>query len=241
MLLTVQGILLRTVKYSETSIIFDVYTLELGLRTYIINGVRKKNARVSPGLIQPMSLVEMVVYHKEDKDINRIKEIKPSYVYQQLHFEVAKGAIGLFMTEIAQKAVKEITPNPALFEFLSNTYQLLDQTTEPIANFASWYMVQFAHQLGLLPHFSDLPATAMFDYSQGVLVERTPTHNYFLTPVHTALLVELQQLNFSQAAQLPILATDRKKLVLKLIEYYQYQIDGFGRINSILILQEIFA
>jgi DNA repair protein RecO (recombination protein O) len=240
MLKTVQGVILRTVKYSETSIIFDAYTLELGLRTYIINGVRKKNAKVSPALIQPMSLVEMVVYHNEEKEINRLKEIKPSYVYQQVHFEVTKGTVGLFITEVIQKSVKEITPNETLFDFLEKTYQQLDQTATSIANFPGWFLVQFAQQLGLLPTLE--PAEELyFDYAEGVLVSKPPVYPHFLSPFHTKLLTSWQPLSFEQAAKLIVDTTDRRLFLNKMIAYYQYNIDGFGKVNSLLILQEIFS
>ena len=75
MLKTIQGIVLRSVKYSESSVICDVYTRELGLRTYIASGVRSKKSNISPNWVRPMALVEAVVYHREKKDINRIKEI----------------------------------------------------------------------------------------------------------------------------------------------------------------------
>ncbi len=40
MLVKTSGIVFRAVKYSETSIITDVYTRDLGMQTYIVNGVR---------------------------------------------------------------------------------------------------------------------------------------------------------------------------------------------------------
>ena len=37
-----KGIVLSSVKYSESSIICKIYTAKLGLQSYIVNGVRKK-------------------------------------------------------------------------------------------------------------------------------------------------------------------------------------------------------
>ena len=37
-----KGIVLSSVKYSESSIICKVYTAKLGLQSYIVNGVRKR-------------------------------------------------------------------------------------------------------------------------------------------------------------------------------------------------------
>ena len=107
------GIVFRTVKYSETSVIADIYTQERGMRSYIISGVRAKQARTSMSILQVMSLVDIVAYGREDKSLNRIKEIKSAYVYQTLPYDVRKTAIGMFILELARKTFgrrKKIEP-----------------------------------------------------------------------------------------------------------------------------------
>ena len=79
MLQKFNGIILRTVNYSESSVICDIYTQELGLNTFIINGVRKKNAKVGTALVRTMSMVAFIAYYKKDAKMNRIKEIRPGY------------------------------------------------------------------------------------------------------------------------------------------------------------------
>ena len=93
MLIKTQGIIFHTKKYSESSLIVDIYTQEKGLRSYIISGVRSKKSKVSASLVQIMSLVDLVVYHRDDRDLTRIKEIKPAHVYQSLPFDVRKSAL----------------------------------------------------------------------------------------------------------------------------------------------------
>lgn len=244
MLKKVQGIILKTVKYSETSIICDAYTNDLGLRTYIINGVRKKNARVSPALLQPMSLVEMVVYHQEEKDINRIKEIKPSYIYKQLPFDVAKGAIGLFMTEVAQKTVREPEANPTLFAFLQQCYEELDATPQAIASYPIWFLVHYAIHLGFSPMIetASLKEESVFDYSEGKILAEAPVeHHYFFPPHHTHLLAAFLQLDFEACSQLSIPPEDRRSFLKNMLYYYQYHIENFGELNSIVVLQTVFS
>ena len=81
MLIKTRGIVFKSIKYSETSLIVDIYTEEKGLRKYLISGVRSKKAKTSAGLFQVMSLVDLVAYHRDDKDLTRIKAIKHNYVY----------------------------------------------------------------------------------------------------------------------------------------------------------------
>lgn len=242
MLRKAEGIVLRATKYSETSLICEIYTREFGVRTYIINGVRRKNSRISPGLLQPMALVDLVVYHHEDKDINRIKEIKPSYIYQTLPFDVVRGAIGLFVTEVVQKTVKEPEPNVMLFEFLKKSYQYLDQTEQRVANFSLWFLVHYAAYLGLKPTILTLTDDSVFDYSTGKILGGPPDHHhYYFSPHYTHLLAGLMEFNAEASAELELISEDRKQLLNALLKYYQYHIDGFGPLKSLTVLQAVFA
>ena len=118
MLIKTRGIIFKAIKYSETSLIVDIYTEEKGLRKYIISGVRSKKGQGKASLLQVMSMVDLVVYEREDKELNRIKEIKAGHVFQGIPFDLSKGVIGLFMAELARKTIKEATSNPELFQFL---------------------------------------------------------------------------------------------------------------------------
>ncbi|MGH1337135.1 MAG: DNA repair protein RecO [Aureispira sp.] len=242
MLKKVEALIVKAVKYSETSIICDAYTDELGLRTYIINGVRKKNSRISPGLLQPMALVDLVIYHHDDKDMNRIKEIKPSYIYQRIPFEVPRGAIGLFMTEVVQKTLKEPEPQPTLFAFLKRCYRQLDQTNAKIANYPIWFLTHFAFYLGLSPSIEKLTEESVFDYSTGrILAEAPSEHHHYFSTHNTHLFAAFLELGADASAELELTNTDRRNLQSDILHYYQYHLDNFGPLNSIVVLQSVFA
>ena len=76
MLQTTKTIVLRTVKYGETSIITTLYTEAFGLQSYLVNGVRttSKKGATKSALFQPAALLEVVAYHNEFKNLQRLKE-----------------------------------------------------------------------------------------------------------------------------------------------------------------------
>jgi DNA repair protein RecO (recombination protein O) len=47
MVIKTRGIVLRAIKYSETSVIADIFTEQFGLRSYIISGVRTSKSKVA--------------------------------------------------------------------------------------------------------------------------------------------------------------------------------------------------
>ena len=128
MLLKTRGIIFRTIKYSETSIIADIFTEEKGLHSFIISGVRNPKSKVGSGLFQVMSLVEIVAYFKNDGKLNRIKEVRSAHIYQSIPFQIEKMAVGMFMAEVCQKSIKTAEENQELFDFLMEVFIFLDKT-----------------------------------------------------------------------------------------------------------------
>src|SRR5215207_4259643 len=104
-----KGIVLRTVKYGETSVIVTIYTELFGLQSYLVNGVRTstKKGTGKANLFQPTAILDLVVYHNELKHLNRIKEFKWHFLYKHILSDVPKNAVALFMVELLTKCLKQ--------------------------------------------------------------------------------------------------------------------------------------
>ena len=105
MLYKTQGIVLNYIKYRETSIIVRIYTESFGLASYIINGVRSKKARHKIAFFQPLTLLDMVVYHKRNAKLNRVSELKCKEPLMDLPTNIKKSSIAIFITEILIKSL----------------------------------------------------------------------------------------------------------------------------------------
>lgn len=239
MIIKTRGIVLRSMKYSETSIIVDVYTEEKGLRSYIVSGVRTKNAKIKSGHLQLMSILDLVVYHRDDKDLTRTKEIKSAHVYQSIPFDVVKGAVGLFMTELAQKTIKEQEENPALFRFLFDSFVHLDSTPHPVANLHLHFLLELSVFLGFMPGEADNPETSYFDMQEGNFVEYEPIHAYFMSRELSDLVAQLLKSNREACHTIKMNKIERRQLLKHLLDFFKLHIDDFPTINAHLILEEV--
>lgn len=240
MLLKTRGIVFRAIKYSETSLIVDIYTEARGLRKYIISGVRKARSSVSAGLFQVMSLVEIVAYEREGKDLNRLKEIRPAYIFTTIPFDLRKGAVGLFMAEIARKTIREAEENQPLFEFFFTSFQYLDQTTHPVGNLHLHFMLELTTFLGFTPGGDFSPETSYFDLQEGTFVTETGSHPHFLDVSLANILYQLLESNLANSHEVKIGREERRKLLQSLLDYYRLHMESFPEINAHLILQEVF-
>lgn len=239
MLFKSRGIIFRSVKYSETSFITDIYTEEKGLRSYIISGVRSKRSKLSAGLLQVTTLVDIVAYFRADKELSRIKELKAKYVYSSIPFDVRKSSIGLFMIEVARKTIQESEANPLLFEFLFNTFQFLDATEKPISNLHLLYLVRLSGLLGFMPGGTCSEHTPFFDLQEGIFVNEKPIHPYTLHEEMSQLLQRFTDADFSHCHEIKLDRATRKLMLTRLLDYFRLHIDNFPQINAHSILEEV--
>ncbi len=241
MITKTRGIVFRAIKYGETSLITEIYTEERGLQKYIINGVRSAKSRTSASLLQVMSLLEMVAYHRSDKDLQRIKEIKPAYVFQHIPFDIKKGAVGLFMTEIARKTIREEEQNVPLFNFLFHAFAFLDETRSSVANYHLCFLLQLSRYLGFAPGGQYCADTPVFDLREGLYVKGTPAGQAFVEGLSSAALYALLQSRLEEAHEVSIPADERKILLRHLIDFYRLHVENLPVINAHAILQEVFG
>ena len=239
MLIKTKGIIFRAIKYSETSIITDIFTEQKGLRTYIISGVRKKNARVSASLLQVMSLVDLVVYHRDDKEMTRIKEIKAAHVYQSLPFDITKISVGQFMLELTRKAIREPEENIPLFNFVFKNFQFLDETQLSFSNLHLYFMMQLTGYLGFQPTNNFSKSNSFFDLREGIFVGERAMHGYFLDEEKSQIVHEILNSNLMTIHEIKMTRETRKELLKKLIIFYRLHIENFPDLNSHQILEEV--
>ena len=234
MLIKTRGIIFKAIKYSETSLIMDIYTEEKGLQKYIISGVRNKRSKVKTGLLQVATLVDMVAYFRDNNSMNRIKEIKAAQIYQSIPFDLMKGTISLFMIELAQKTIKEEESNPDLFNFLFSQFAGLDELENIDPNFHLYYMLDLSRYLGFFPGGNWSETTPWLNMKDGNFTQEEPLHQYAFDK---NLSEQVGLLMKRKAVKLTRL--ERQKIVQKLIDYYRIHIESFNGLNTHAILKEV--
>jgi len=155
MLHSTKGIVLRTVKYGETSLIVTIFTELFGVQAYLVNGVRAstKKGAGKANLFQPSAILDLVVYHNELKHLNRIKEFKWGNLYMHILSGVKKNAVALYMVELLTKCLKQPEANPELFHFVEDSFLHLDKSSDAVtANFPLFFALHLPVFFGIPPN-----------------------------------------------------------------------------------------
>lgn len=241
MLLKTKGIVFRSLKYSETSLILDIYTLERGLKSYIISGVRNKKSKTKAGIMQVSSLVEIVAYDRSSNSLQRIKEIKPSYNYRQIPFNVVKSSLAMFIIETSRKTIKEAESNTGLFHFVESWLIHLDNTENMVRNIPIAFLTQLADQIGFGPHNNFGENSKLFDLKEGTFVSSNNSVESYCDEEQSAALSQVLSADINNYHSLSISKKTRDGLLTNLIKFYQWHIENFNNLKSLDVLRTVFS
>lgn len=240
-----KGIVLKAVKYGDTSMIVSIYTELFGIQSYMINGVRKatKKGHGQANLFQPSSILDLVVYHNEHGNLQRIKEFKWGYLYESTLFDIRKNTVALFMVELLQKTIKQPEANGELFNFLEDAFTTLDKSTDAVAaNFALFFALHLSFFYGFRISDNYTPQRTILDLQEGHFVTTYPAHTAFLDgelSYTTSQLLKVRQP--FELEQFSLNAESRRNLLQAFQRFYSLHIQDFGTMRSLPVLQEIFS
>ena len=229
MLHKTRGIVINYIRYRETSIITKIYTEKFGVQSFIENGVRSSKGKNKIALFQPLSLLDLVVYHDEKKEIHRISEIKSGFPFRTLPYDIYKSSIGMFLNEILNKTLKEHSENTILFDFLHHSLVFLDETEEHFENFHLIFLLKYAFFLGFSPQDANEIATQFRDFNVNI-----PFDNDYQKLMNQLILADYQT---------PILMHRgvRNHLLEVIIYFYRLHVEEFGEIKSLQVLREVLS
>jgi DNA repair protein RecO (recombination protein O) len=243
MLHKTKGIVLRTVKYGETSVIVSIFTELFGIQSYIVNGVRTTSKKGSSkgSMFQASSMLDMVVYHNEMKNLQRISEYKWGYLYQHIFSDIRKNAVAMFMVELLTKCLKQPETNADLYNFIEDAFIYLDESSDEVmANFPLFFALHLAVFFGFRIDDNYSSQKTFLDLMEGNFVESQPAHTFFLADKQaftTSQLLKIMQPE--ELKELRLNHSSRRELLQAYENYYGLHIQDFGALKSLPILKEV--
>jgi DNA repair protein RecO (recombination protein O) len=241
MLHKTRGIVLRTINHRETSVICQIFTESFGLQSYIINGVKRNRAKIHINILQPLHLLDLVVYHKNTAGIQRVSEARQLPIFQSIPYDDKKRSLAIFITEVLQKCLKQQSADEPLFEYIYYAVSLLDNTSDVSPNFHLYFLLRLSKFMGFYPVLPTKENPAYFDLKDGVFCNFPPYHQFFLADKETQLWINLMSSSFTDIHSLQISLQDRRNLLNHILDYYALHIESFGNIKSHYILEEVFS
>ena len=242
MLQSTQGIVLHTTPFSESSIVAKIYTQKWGMQSFLINSVRSAKAKNKPILFQPLTIIELEAYHKQNRGLQKISKVHNTLsLHQSASFDPAKAGLGFFIAEIIYKTIKEEHPDAELFDFLVHSIHQLVETQNSIANFHLAFMIEYSRFLGFYPQYNQYDAPAYFDLKDGNFMLQRPMHMLYVDIKESAVIESLMKSELSACHTIQLSRESRKLLLDSLLLFYSLHISNWSTIKSLQVLEDLFS
>lgn len=221
-----RAIVISTMKYKDTSLIVRMYTEELGSRSYIVSGVRKAKGKISPGLFQPFTLLEIIAYEKVNQDLHRLSDAKIDQHYNNIPFNLKKMTVIIFLSELLGKILREEDQNKPLYHYIHQSMLSYDIAKDTSPDFHIIFLYHLARYCGLE-------------------IENAATFVHLLEDKGIRLALSQPELESFDALihqQKPLVDNGlRKKILLAIVQYYQNYLVAFTELKSLKVLAEVFS
>jgi DNA repair protein RecO (recombination protein O) len=240
MIYSTKAIVLRHVKYGETSVIATLFTEIFGIQSYLVNGVRTQSKTSKAHFFQPSSLLDLQVYHNELKNLQRIKEVTWSALYKNILSNVIKNAVALYMVELLYKCLKQPEANADLFHFCEDALLQLDTSSEEItANFPLYFSLQLAPFLGFQLQDNYSEKRNVFSLKEGKFSaeESAPDHLNKETSYYISQL--LKAIHPDDLIEIKMNRNIRDSVLKSLESYYAWHVPEFGQMKTLTVLHEV--
>lgn len=241
MIYSTKGIVLRSIKYGETSVIASIFTEMFGIQSYMINGVRTSGKTSKAHFFQPSTLLDLQVYHNDLKNLQRIKDLKWSVLYKNILSDVTKNSVALYMVELLQKCLNQPETNEDLFHFCEDSFLQLDVATDEItANFPIYFTLQLTQFFGFRLNDNYSETRKIFDLQEGYFIDENSSSTNTLSAETSYYISQLlKAIHPKDLNEIKLNRNNRSEILRSMQSYYSWHIPEFGRMKTLPILSAI--
>lgn len=247
MVFSTKGIVLKTTRYGDTSIITQIYTELFGIQSYLVKGVYRAGKRKPAQNIyfQPAAILSLEVYHQPQKQLQFIKEFSWAYVYNRVLTNVKRHSVTLYIVELLQHCLQQPEAHVELFYLTESVLQLADTGSEKLmANLPIYYTLQTAAILGFQIQGNYTAHTPLLDLQEGYYTENYPQHVFVMEAEAAQAVSQFLQIPEEHINTIENIILNhgiRRNILQSLQTFFQLHISGYGKLKSLDILQEILS
>ncbi|MBP1647379.1 MAG: repair protein RecO [Bacteroidetes bacterium] len=152
MIVETEAVVLKTMKYRETSRIVTLYSREFGRLVVIAKGARERNNRFGSAL-NLMSYVQAVIYRKENRDLQLLSQCDSIDSFNHICEDMERVATGMAVVELMDAVTHAEERNTPLFGLLVQTLGTVNTAQKNVVNALYAFEVRLLDILGFRPNF----------------------------------------------------------------------------------------
>lgn len=241
MLEKTRGIVLHTIKYSDSGIVVQFYTRKFGRISTLIRGIRNKKSGKHSIMFQPMFIIDMEIYFKPSREMQLLKEFSLARPFYDIHSNIRKSSVALFLGEVLSSVLREESPQEELFDYIEHSMILFDEAKDNYANSHIAFLTGLAGRLGFEPVTRNDPSETFFDMRNGRFLASPPMHGEYANETVSRILAGFLEASEGMAGKIVLTGKQRNDVLDTILKFYSLHLPSLKKINSLEVLKEVFG
>jgi DNA repair protein RecO (recombination protein O) len=239
MIVSTKAIVLSKLKFKDQDLIVKCYTASNGVMSFLVKGVfSSKKGKLKPAYFQPLSMLQIEVDYKTNKDLHYFKNVRLLHSFKSLHTQILKSTVVIFLAEILNTILKEEEPNSNLFAYIETTLLWFD-TVEKSSMFHYKFLIGLTKYIGFSPEGTDVNKP-YFNLEEGKY-QKKETGQYCISGEQLFLFNSILGTKFDIDNEKLMSSTEKQELLNIILEYFKLHLQSFKSPKSLAILNQVFS
>ncbi|MFN8923807.1 MAG: DNA repair protein RecO [Sphingobacteriia bacterium] len=240
MLVRTHAIVLRTIRYRDTSGITNLLTEHYGRLDCLVRGLYGARSSGRHSLFMPGTMLEVVVYHRPGHDLMHLNESSLLHPCHTILADPMRQIYVQLYCEILLKAVPNTEEEaPELYQLFRQALLRCNQPDARLFNTCICFLLALASALGILPSLAGGPydptAAYCLVHEQGLLQPTTQPD------AEGSWLARLISSPDSERLQIAIPKAIRASLLHEWFAFMSYHLHAdFTKLKSLRIFEEVY-
>lgn len=242
MIVSTEGIVVRTFNYRESSKVVEVFTESDGLVSLLSKGVRK--TKKNSGILEPLNIIFLSFYKKTNRELfilSKFETISSCYRIVE-HFESLVN--GLMMLVAIHQSQQQLVPNRALYLKLKKCIESLKSREFPPFTIFVVFLLYLLEELGIsflgnkgADILNQSNNYVILDLTDGRIVEKLEGNNFIrMKSITLQKAYKLSNLNWEELPTISFDTEEQKELVSFFETYLSLHLDKEIKFTSFALL-----
>lgn len=237
-----EAIVIRSIKWSESSKIVTLFCRDLGLINVIAKGARKKNSRYQ-GILETLNSIEAVINISPNRELQILGNIELGSSFNRIRQDLHKMGYVLSILELINTFFSCSDTEPVFYDFLAYILNFIEANEK--TEIAFWYFIlKLTSYLGFRPEFYLCHEcnnhinydNLYFSYSNGsVICERCGSGEKTSGQLVKFLGI-LQGTKYKELNKITLHRISMKHITEFLLEYLRYHTDQNLQLSGLLLV-----
>lgn len=241
MLTCSEALVLRTIKYNDTSFIAVLFTEAEGAVSFLVRIPKSRRSGLSMKIFQPLTVLEVEWDNRDSLSLQQLRRCRCGQPYSSIIQDPVKTAVALFLAEFLYYSLRHEKSGRPLFNYLHTSLLWFDVAQSSYSNFHLVFLMRLSRFLGLFPNAERYASGDIFDLQSSCFVNKVPVHSYYVKGKEAESIPLLLRMNYETMHLFRFSRTERNRLLDILNVYYQLHVPGFPNLKSLDVLREVFG